>query len=202
MVKKYELPPLPYSYDALEPYISSRIMMLHHDRHHRAYVDGANKALEKLELAKKGEDVDLKAVLRDLSFNVGGHILHSIFWPNMSPKGGGTPGGVLADYIDRDFGGFETFKKLFAKAAATVEGVGWGVLAYDPVRDALVLHQVEKHNLLQVQGHVPLLVLDVWEHAYYLQYENARGKYIEAWWNIVNWDNVSERLDKALSSKL
>ena len=200
MSKRYELPPLPYKYDALEPHISAKIMELHHSKHHKTYVDGANKALDLLDRAKKGEEIDVKAVMRDLSFHVGGHVLHSIFWPNMSPNGGGKPGGRIADYIDREFGSFEAFQNIFTKAANTVEGVGWAVLAYDPLRDTLVVHQVEKHNLLHLQGHTPLLVIDVWEHAYYLQYLNVRPNYVKAWWNVVIWDDVDKRLERAINA--
>lgn len=197
---KYELPPLPYAYNALEPYISAQIMELHHSKHHKAYVDGANAALEKLNKAKEGAEVDVKAVLKELSFNLGGHVLHTVFWNNMSPKGGGEPGGELADEIARQFGSFSVFKKLYTQTAVSVEGSGWAALAYDPLRDTIILYQIEKHNLNLVLGYVPLLVIDVWEHAYYLQYQNLRGKYVEAWWNTVNWDDIEKRFAKAKNS--
>ncbi|MEM0497476.1 MAG: superoxide dismutase [Acidilobaceae archaeon] len=199
---KYELPPLPYSYNALEPYIIEEIMRLHHTKHHNSYVMGANTALEKLEKHLRGEaQVDVRAVLRDFSFNYGGHIMHSIFWPNMAPpgKGGGKPGGRLEDFINKNFGSFDNFKNLFSQAAKTVEGVGWAVLAYDPITGDLKLLQVEKHNLLMTAGMVPLLVIDVWEHAYYLQYKNDRASYVDNWWNVVNWSDVEARLEKALN---
>lgn len=200
MAKTYTLPPLPYAYNALEPHISAQIMTLHHDKHHQAYVTGANAALEKLEKARKGElQIDIRAVLRDYSFNVDGHILHSLFWPNMAQpgKGGGTPGGKLADRINQDFGGFEKFKAQFTEAAKTVEGVGWALLLYDPETDQLVLTQIEKQNLMHLAQMPILLGLDVFEHAYYLQYLNDRGKYVDAWWNVVNWSDVDARLGKA-----
>lgn len=199
MAKTYALPPLPYTYKALEPYISEQIMTLHHDKHHQAYVNGANGALEKLEKARKGElQVDMRAVLRDYSFNIDGHILHSIFWPNMaSPgKGGGQPGGKLADKINSDFGGFEKFKQQFSDAAKTVEGSGWALLLYDSWTDQLVMTQIEKQNLMHLAEMPILLGADQWEHAYYLQYLNDRAKYVEAWWNVVSWDDVGKRLDK------
>ena len=200
---RYQLPELPYKYGDLEPYIIEEIMKLHHQKHHAGYVKGANAALEKLEKHLKGEaEIDVRAVLSDFSFHYGGHIMHTIFWPNMAPpgKGGGTPGGRVADLIEKQFGSFEAFKKLFSAAAKTVEGVGWAVLAVDPLTGELRILQVEKHNLLMTAGHIPILVIDVWEHAYYLQYKNDRGSYVENWWNVVNWDDVEKRLETALNS--
>ena len=199
-MKKYELPPLPYAYNALEPYISEEIMRLHHDKHHNAYVNGANAALERLEKQRRGESQEnVRAILRDLSFNLSGHKLHSVFWPNMAPqgKGGGKPGGAIADQINKDFGSFETFKKQFSDAAKTVEAVGWAILTYDPEADTLLIYQVEKQNFMH-PPHLPLLLtLDVWEHAYYLQYKNDRASYVENWWAVVNWDDVDKRFSKA-----
>ena len=198
-MKRYELPQLPYAYNALEPYIIEEIMRLHHTKHHQAYVNGANAALEKIEKASRGEiQIDVRAVLRDLSFNLDGHKLHSIFWPNMAPpgKGGGKPGGAIADKIDAEFGNFENFKKLFSDAAKTVEGVGWALLLYDPEVDRLVLTQIEKQNLMHLAELPILLAIDVWEHAYYLQYKNDRASYVDNWWNVVNWDDVEKRFSK------
>jgi Fe-Mn family superoxide dismutase len=198
-VKRYELPQLPYAYNALEPYIIEEIMRLHHTKHHQAYVNGANAALEKIEKAAKGEiQIDVRAVLRDLSFNLDGHKLHSIFWPNMAPpgKGGGKPGGAIADKINAEFGSFENFKRLFSDAAKTVEGVGWALLLYDPEVDRLVLTQIEKQNLMHLAELPILLAIDVWEHAYYLQYKNDRASYVDNWWNVVNWDDVEQRFSK------
>ena len=199
MAKKYTLPPLPYKPDALAPYISEKIMTLHHDKHHQAYVHGANAALDKLAKARKGElQVDVRAVLRDYSFNVDGHILHSIFWPNMTPagKGGGAPGGKLADMINQDFDSFDKFKAQFSDAAKTVEGSGWALLLYDKETDQLVLTQVEKQNYMHLAQMTILLGLDVWEHAYYLDYSNDRAKYVDNWWNVANWSDVDSRLSK------
>ncbi len=193
---KYELPKLPYDYNALEPFISTKIMTLHHTKHHQTYVNGANAAQEKLEKARKGEiEIDMKAVLRDFSFNLSGHILHSNFWPNMAPsgKGGGTPGGEIADVINKNFGSFTAFQKEFSTAAKTVEGIGWAILMLDPMTNALHVVQIEKHNTAAISGLKPLLVLDVWEHAYYLQYKNDRATYVDKWWNVVNWDDVEKR---------
>ena len=199
MAKTYTLPPLPYNYNALEPHISEQIMKLHHDKHHNAYVTGANTALDKLEKARAGTmQIDLKGTLRDLSFNIDGHKLHAIFWPNMaSPgKGGGNPGGRLADKISAEFGGIDKFKTQFSDAAKAVEGSGWALLNYDKELDGLVITQVEKQNFMELAESTILLGLDVWEHAYYLQYWNDRAKYVEAWWNVVNWSDVDSRLSK------
>jgi Fe-Mn family superoxide dismutase len=200
-MKKYELPPLPYSYNALEPIISEQIMILHHSKHHSAYVNGANQAVERLEKARRGESPEnIRAILRDLTFNLSGHKLHTVFWSNMAPpgKGGGKPGGRLAEQIEKDFGSFEAFKKVFSDAAKNVEASGWAVLTYDPEAEALFIYQVEKHNFLH-PPHLPvLLTIDVWEHAYYLQYKNDRAAYVDNWWDVVNWDDVDERLSKTL----
>ncbi len=194
-MKKLELPPLPYSYDALEPVISRKIMELHHDKHHAAYVKGANAALEKLEKARKGEmEINVREVLRDLSFNLNGHILHSIFWNNMRPpQENNRPGGEIEDLIVKNFGSFEAFQQEFSKAAASVEGVGWAILAKDEENNLYVV-QIEKHNLMHIAGLKPILVIDVWEHAYYLDYLNKRAEYVNNWWQVVNWDDVEKRL--------
>ncbi|MEM5811993.1 MAG: superoxide dismutase [Candidatus Aenigmatarchaeota archaeon] len=199
-MKKYELPPLPYSYDALEPIISREIMTLHHDKHHAAYVNGANAALERLEKFRKGEaEIDIKATLRDLTFNLNGHILHSIFWPNMrSPQENNRPGGMIADLINRDFQSFDSFKREFSNTAKTVEGSGWAILGLEPITNQLIVMQVEKHNLSHIANLKILLALDVWEHAYYLDYKNDRAKYVDNWWQVVNWDDVEKRLSKVL----
>lgn len=196
---KYTLPSLPYAYGALEPHIAREIMELHHSKHHQAYVNGANAALDKLEQARKNnfQGVDVRAIERDLSFHLSGHILHSIFWPNMKPSGGGKPGGRLADMINASFGSFDSFKAQFTETAKSVEGIGWAMLVYEPTSDQLLTLNIEKHNMQAAHTTIPLLVLDVWEHAYYLQYKNDRASYINAWWNVVNWDDAEERLRKA-----
>ncbi|MEM4398983.1 MAG: superoxide dismutase [Candidatus Nitrosocaldus sp.] len=201
MATKYTLPSLPYAYSALEPHIAKEIMELHHSKHHQAYVNGANAALDKLEQARKNnfQGVDVRAIERDLSFHLSGHILHSIFWPNMKPSGGGKPGGLLADMINANFGSFDAFKAQFTETAKSVEGIGWAMLVYEPSSDQLLTLNVEKHNMQAAHGTVPLLVLDVWEHAYYLQYKNDRASYINAWWNVVNWDDADTRLKKAMA---
>ena len=197
-VKSFSLPKLPYDYNALEPYISEMQLKLHHDKHHQGYVNGANADFEKLDNARKeNAEIDAKAVLKDLSFNVGGHLLHSIFWENMAPAGkggGGQPGGAVADAINKEFGSFEQFKKEFTKAAATAEGSGWAALVVHPCIDRPLIMQIEKHNVNVYPTFRILMVLDVWEHAYYVDYKNERAKFIEAFWNIVNWDNVNKNL--------
>ncbi|RDI71700.1 superoxide dismutase [Halopelagius longus] len=199
----YRLPPLPYDYDALEPHIDERTMTLHHDTHHQGYVDGANEALQTLAEMREADEFDgVRHVKRDLSFNLSGHILHTIFWENMSPDGGGTPSGALADRIETDFGSFAAMCKEFSASASNVEGSGWGTLLYDHRSDSLLVTQVENHDELVVQGGTPLLVLDVWEHAYYLQYENNRSEYVDAFWNVVDWANVEKRYESARDANL
>ena len=196
MAKFYELPKLPYGYKDLSPYISESQLMIHHQRHHQAYVNGANAIMEKFDKARReGTDLDTKAILKELSFHLGGHELHSTFWMNLAPAGkggGGKPGGTLADAITADFGSFERFKKEFTQAATSVEGSGWAVMTYCDGTDRLGIMQVEKHNVNFPVGYPLLMALDVWEHAYYLDYKNDRAKFVEAFWNIVNWEIVNK----------
>ncbi len=196
-IKSFTLPKLPYDYNALAPYISEQQLKLHHDKHHQGYVNSANAAFEKLDKARsENAEIDMKATLKELSFNVGGHILHSIFWENMAPagKGGGKPGGAVADMIDMGFGSFERFKKEFTTAATSVEGSGWAALAVHPCIGRPLIMQIEKHNVNVYPSFKILMVLDVWEHAYYVDYKNERAKFVEAFWNIVNWDYVNKNL--------
>lgn len=199
MVEKfYSLPDLPYDYKALEPYISEEQLRLHHDKHHAAYVNATNAILERLDKARQeGTDVDMKATLKELSFNGGGHVLHSLFWPNLAPAGKttGEPSGVLAGALKEEFGSFERFKKEFTAAAASTEGSGWAALAWCNTTERPVIMQIEKHNINVYPTFRILLVVDVWEHAYYLDYKNERVKFIEAFWKIVNWDEVNRRLE-------
>ncbi len=201
MAKKHELPPLPYAYDALEPHIDEQTMRLHHDKHHLGYVNGLNKAEEKLAEARAAGDFAMvKHWSREAAFHGSGHFLHAIFWPNMAPAGnggGGAPSGALAEQINKDFGSVEAFKAHFSAAANAVEGSGWALLVWQPVGEKLEVLQSEKHHNLTQWGVVPLLVLDVWEHAYYLKYQNNRGAYVEAFWNVVNWSDVAERFKAA-----
>ncbi|MDQ0197446.1 superoxide dismutase [Neobacillus ginsengisoli] len=198
----HSLPDLPYSYQALEPYISEEIMKLHHDKHHRSYVDGLNRAELNLKKARETNDFSLiKHWSRELAFHGSGHYLHTIFWRNMSPNGGGTPNGLIKGEIDNYFGSYEAFKKQFSEAAKQVEGVGWAVLVWSPRARHLEVLQSERHMLLTQWDTIPLLVLDVWEHAYYLQYKNNRADYVDNWWNIVNWNDVEIRFEKAADIK-
>ena len=197
MTKSFVLPKLPYDYNALAPYISEQQLMLHHDKHHLAYVNGANAIFDKLDKARKeNTDLDMKSTLKELSFHVGGHLLHSIFWENLAPagKGGGKPGGAIADMIDKEFGSFERFKMEFTKAATSVEGSGWVALAVQECVARPLIMQIEKHNVNVYPSFQVLMVLDVWEHAYYLDYKNDRAKFVEAFWNLVNWDYVNKVL--------
>jgi len=198
----HTLPNLPYPYNALEPFISEEIMRLHHDKHHQAYVDGLNKAELKLKKARETNDFTLiKHWSRELAFHGSGHYLHSIFWKNMSPHGGGSPQGPLKSEIEKYFGSFSAFKKQFSEAAKQVEGVGWAILVWSPQARHLEILQSERHMLLTQWDTIPLLVLDVWEHAYYLQYKNKRPEYVDNWWNIVNWHDVEMRFEKAADKK-
>ncbi len=193
--KRIELPNLPYAYDALEPVISKKVMELHHTRHHLAYVTGANAAMDKLEKARAGEgmEIDYKATMRDLSFHLNGHKLHSIFWQNMQKsKKDNAPTGKLLEKIEEQFGSFDAFKAEFSGAAKGVEGSGWSALILDG--EDLHVVQIQNQNLLTVVETKVLLLLDVWEHAYYLDYANDRGKYVDAFWSLINWEDVSARL--------
>jgi Fe-Mn family superoxide dismutase len=195
--KGYTLPHLPYGYKALAPYISEVQLTLHHQKHHQAYVTGANAILEKLDKARKeNADLDMKALLKELSFHLGGFRLHNMFWENLAPSGvggGGIPTGALAAAINEEFGTFERFKKEFTQAASSVEGSGWAVLTYCMNTGRLMMMQVEKHNVNLIPGYRILMALDLWEHAYYLDYKNDRAKFIDAFWHLVNWDAVDAR---------
>jgi superoxide dismutase, Fe-Mn family len=194
----HTLPPLPYPYNALEPYIDRRIMKLHHDKHHQSYVDGLNKAEKEMEKARRNNDFSLiKHWEREAAFHGAGHYLHTIFWNVMSPQGGGRPKGALSAEINRTFGSFDQFKRHYSEAAKNVEAVGWAILVWAPRSHRLEILQAEKHQNLSQWDVIPLLVLDVWEHSYYLQYENNRGKYVDNWWNVVNWNEVEKRYNEA-----
>ena len=190
----YTLPKLPYDYNALEPHIDAETMKLHHDKHHQAYVDGLNKTLKALaDLRAAGGEINtalLTGLQEDLTFNGSGHVLHSIFWATMSSQGGGQPSGALGEAITKQFGSFAAFQAQFSKAAASVKGSGWAILAYEPIGDALLILQVKQHDMQTVFSAMPLLPLDVWEHAYYLKYKNVRADYVKAWWNVANWPAV------------
>ncbi len=198
--KFYSLPDLPYGYKDLEPYISEEQLSIHHQKHHQAYVNGANTVFERLEKSRKeGSDLDMKATLKELSFHVSGHVLHSLFWQNMASskkEGGGEPSGRLGEIINDEFGSFDRFKQEFTKAAISIEGSGWVALTLDKESGRPMIMQIEKHNLNLYPGFSLLLVFDFWEHAYYLDYKNEKNKFIEAFWQIVNWEAADKRLNR------
>jgi Fe-Mn family superoxide dismutase len=194
----YSLPDLPYDYAALEPHYSGQILELHHDKHHAAYVSGANTTLEKLADARdKGEFGAIVGLEKTLAFNVSGHVLHSIFWKNLSPDGGDKPTGDLASAVDEHFGSFDAFQAQLTQATTTIQGSGWGVLAWEPLGQRLLVEQVYDHQGNVGNGSVPLLVFDAWEHAFYLQYKNVKADFVSALWKIVNWDDVGARFAQA-----
>ena len=195
----YTLPELDYAYDALEPHISAEIMELHHTKHHANYVAGANAALEALQKAREEGTIgaQVTALSKNLAFNLGGHTNHSIFWKNLSPNGGGQPTGALAEAIDRDFGSFDAFKGHFKAAALGLQGSGWAVLGFDHIAGRLVIEQMTDQQGNLSINLTPLLMLDMWEHAFYLQYKNVKADYVEAVWNVFNWDDVAARFDAA-----
>jgi Fe-Mn family superoxide dismutase len=198
----YTLEKLPFPSNALEPYISEAQLTIHHDKHHAAYVNGANAIFKRLDKAREtGADLDMKSQLKELSFQAGGHILHKLFWENLAPaaKTSREPqGNVLPEALKREFGSFDRFKKEFSSAAASVEGSGWAALARCGLTNRLLIMQIEKHNVNVYPQLRILMVLDVWEHAYYLDYKNERPRYVEAFWNIVNWEVVNKRLEMLL----
>jgi len=195
---EYALPELTYDYSALEPSISATIMELHHSKHHQAYVTGANAALAAMAEARdKGELGGINKLEKDLAFNLGGHVNHSIFWTNMSPDGGDKPTADLASAIDDNFGSFDKFTAHFTAAAMGVQGSGWAALTWDSIGQNLLINQFFDQQANFAAGTVPLLLLDVWEHAYYLDYKNVRADYVKAFWNIANWANVQQRFSVA-----
>lgn len=194
----YALPELPYSPGALEPHYSGEIISLHHDKHHAAYVKGANDTLDALAAAREAGDFgNINQLSRSFAFHVSGHVLHSIFWTNMSPDGGGRPEGELATAIDEFFGGFDALQAQLTAATVNVQGIGWGALAWEPVAGKLIVEQIYDHQGNVGAGSVPLLVIGAWGCACYLQYKNVRADFVKAFWNIVNWPNVAERFAAA-----
>ena len=194
----YSLPDLPYDYAALEPHISGRIMELHHDKHHAAYVTGANTALEKLAAARAADDfaaVNLHE--KNLAFNLGGHVNHSIFWKNLSPDGGDKPDGELGAAIDEFFGSFDAFQANFTASATTIQGSGWAILGWDALGSRLLIHQLYDQQGNLPAGQIPIVMLDMWEHAFYLQYKNVKADYVKSWWSIVNWADATARFNAA-----
>jgi superoxide dismutase, Fe-Mn family len=198
IVADYTLPDLPYDYSALEPHISGTIMELHHDKHHQTYVTGANTALEKLAGARESGSLDAVNLFeKNLAFNLAGHVNHSVFWPNLSPDGGDKPDGEVAAAIDEHFGSFDGFRAQFEAVALGIQGSGWSLLAWDSIGQKLAIYQLYDHQGNLPVGLTPILLLDMWEHAFYLQYKNVKADYVKAWWNVVNWTDVSSRFDRA-----
>ena len=196
-MSKYVLPGLPYDVDALEPHLSAEIVDLHYSKHHAAYVKGANDTLEKLADAREHQEFGhLGQLEKSLAFHISGHVLHSLLWKNLTPNGNGSPGGELEAQLERDFGGFTSFKAQLTAAAAAVQGSGWGALSWEPLGRRLVVEQVYDHQGNTGNATVPILVVDMWEHAYYLQYRNKKAAWLEAFWQLVNWADVAERLAK------
>ncbi|MFB6393676.1 superoxide dismutase [Polymorphospora lycopeni] len=197
----YTLPDLPYDYAALEPHINGQILELHHDKHHATYVKAANDTVERIAEARdKGDFSSIVGLEKTLAFNVSGHVLHSLYWQNMSPDGGDRPDGDLADAITEHFGSFEAFHGQLSAATTAVQGSGWGVLSYEPLGKRLIVEQVYDHHGNVGIGSVPLLAFDAWEHAYYLQYRNVRPDFVKAMWEVVNWPDVSARYAAAVAA--
>ncbi len=193
-MQPYTLPELPYDYAALEPHYSAEMLELHHDKHHAAYVAGANATLATMNEARDaGDYASIVGLERTLAFNVSGHSLHSIFWTNLSPHGGDKPEGELAAAVDEHFGSFDAFRAHMTHATVAVQGSGWGVLTWEPLGGRLIIEQVYDHQANVAQGAEPLLVIDAWEHAYYLQYRNDRASYVDAVWNVIDWSDVADR---------
>lgn len=194
----YTLPELSYDYSALEPHISARIMELHHSKHHKAYVDGANNALAQMAEARdSGNFGAINKLEKDLAFHLGGHVNHSIFWTNMQGHGPATPEGDAQAAIDEFFGSYDRFTAHFSAVAMGIQGSGWAVLSWDPIGQQLIIQQLFDQQANTAQGTSPILQLDMWEHAFYLDYQNVKGDYVAAFWNVVNWDNVAARLEAA-----
>ncbi|MFN2376267.1 MAG: superoxide dismutase [Candidatus Binatia bacterium] len=191
---KYVLPELAYDYSALEPHYSAKLLELHHGKHHAAYVKGANATLEKLAAAREAGEYDsLNQLQKSLAFHVSGHVLHSLLWRNLSPHGGGQPDGELLAAIEEFFGSMEALRRQMTAAAVQLQGSGWGVLAWEPMGRRLVVEQVHDHQGNIGNGTVPLLAIDMWEHAYYLQYLNVKADWVEAFWKLVDWKDVARR---------
>ena len=203
MSAPYTLPELPYDYAALEPWISGQIMELHHDKHHATYVAGANTTLEKMAEAREAGDFGtVNQLQKNLAFNLGGHVNHSVFWKNLSPDGGDKPEGELGAAIDDQFGSFDAFRGHFNAAALGIQGSGWAILAWDALGERLIIEQLFDQQGNIAIGTQPLLMLDMWEHAFYLQYKNVKADYVKAFWNVVNWADVQQRFTEARKTRL
>ena len=197
-MSKYTLPDLTYDYGSLEPNISGKIMELHHDKHHLAYVNGANTALDLLAEARDNNDLTwVNKLQKDLAFNLAGHVNHTVFWRNLSPEGGDKPVGELAAAIDEFFGSYDGFRAHFTASALGIQGSGWSILAWDVLGEKLIIEQLYDHQGNLAPASIPLLMLDMWEHAFYLDYQNVKGEYVKAFWNIVSWPDVTARFEAA-----
>lgn len=197
-MREYELPELPYDVAALEPWYKAEALDLHHRKHHAAYVKGANDAVAALAAARESDDfAQLTMLEKNLAFHLSGHVLHSVFWENLSPDGGGEPDGELADAITEHFGSFDRFRRHLTAATVSVQGVGWGALAWEPRGQRLVVEQIYDHQGNIGQAATPLFVIDSWEHAYYLQYRNVKADFVDAIWHLVNWPDISRRFAAA-----
>lgn len=193
----YELPDLPYDYGALEPHYKGEMLELHHDKHHATYVKGLNEAIERLDEARAARDFHaLVGLEKTLAFNLSGHVMHSLFWKNLSPEAAQKPDGALADAVDEFFGSFDTMREQLASATTTVQGSGWGALAWEPLGKRLVIEQIYDHHGNIGSGSLPILVIDAWEHAYYLQFQNRKQEYIDALWNVVDWSEAGRRFER------
>lgn len=194
----YTLPDLPYDYGALAPHIAGEIMELHHSKHHQTYVTALNGVLDKLAEARESGDFGaIVGLEKTLAFNLGGHVNHTTFWTNLSPDGGDKPTGELAAALDEHFGTFDAFRAHFTAAATTIQGSGWAILGWDSLGRRLLVHQLYDQQANLPAGQIPLVLLDMWEHAFYLQYRNVKPDYVKAWWNVVNWADAAERFEKA-----
>jgi len=199
-VSEYTLPDLSYDYGSLEPHVSGQIMELHHSKHHQTYVNGLNTTLGKLTEARDSGSFDaIVGLEKTLAFNLGGHVNHSIFWKNLSADGGDKPTSELSSAIDEQFGSFEAFRAHFTAAATTIQGSGWAILSYDVLGSRLLIHQLYDQQANLPLGQIPMVMLDMWEHAFYLQYKNVKPDYVNAWWNVVNWSDAAARFDSARS---
>ena len=197
-MSKYTLPDLTYDYGSLEPNISGKIMELHHDKHHLAYVNGANTALDLLAEARDKNDLTwVNKLQKDLAFNLAGHVNHTVFWRNLSPEGGDKPVGELAAAIDEFVGSYDGFRAHFTASALGIQGSGWSILAWDVLGEKLIIEQLYDHQGNLAPASIPLLMLDMWEHAFYLDYQNVKGEYVKAFWNIVSWPDVTARFEAA-----
>jgi Fe-Mn family superoxide dismutase len=203
LMTTYTLPPLRYDYGALAPRISGRIMELHHGTHHAAYVNNANRVLEQLDEARASGALDrLPYLERALAFNLSGHILHSVFWECLSPKGGGRPAGLFGSQLNRDFASFEGFKRQMSSAAGSIMGSGWAALVWEPLGRRLLVTQIYDHQSNLAQAGIPLLVIDAWEHAYYLQYESRKAEFFDAVWALADWPGIATRFESAQKTEL